>query len=107
MEWNWEDALKTAILIGLSIGEFDEITPYELMIYLEAHQEKEEARVQESVTLVWLGEYYHRQKRLPQLKSELKKILKKDDAMTDDEMLDMVKTLNAQFGGTFEKKGGE
>jgi hypothetical protein len=89
------------------INEFDEITPYELMIYLEAYQEKEEAKAQQDLTMVWLGEYYHRQKRLPQLKSELKKMLGTNDAMSDGEMLEMVKTLNAQFGGTFEKKGGE
>ena len=83
------------------------MTPYELMIYLEAHQEKEEIRIEEEITLVWLGEHYHRLKRLPQLKAELKKLLKKDEVMTDDEMLNMVKTLNAQFGGTFEKTGGE
>lgn len=96
--------MKTAILIGLSIGEFDEITPYELMIYIEAHQEKEEIRLQEVVTLVWLGEHYHRLKRLPALKGELKKLLKSEDPMSDDEMLEMVKTLNVQFGGTFEEK---
>jgi hypothetical protein len=77
------------------------------MIFLEAHQEREEARMQESLTLVWLGEYYHRQKRLPALKGELKKMLGSNDAMSNEEMLEMVKTLNAQFGGTFEKKGGE
>jgi hypothetical protein len=107
MKWNWEDALKTAILIGLSVSEFDEMTPYELMIFLEAYTEKEEADLQEAVTLVWLGEYYHRLKRLPALKGELKKFLKNEQEMTDEEMLDVVKTLNAQFGGSFVNKGGE
>lgn len=107
MEWNWEDALKTAILIGLSIAEFDYITPYELMIHLEAFQEGQQNDLQERLTLVWLGEYYHRLKRLPKIKDELKKLMPNDQAMTDEEMLEMVKTLNAQFGGTFEKTGGE
>jgi hypothetical protein len=82
------------------------MTPYELMIHLEAFSEKEETRTEEAITLVWLGEYYHRLKRLPPIKDELKKLLHSDQVMTDDEMLEMVKTLNAQFGGTFEKKGG-
>ena len=30
--------------------------------------------MKDRVSLVWLGEYYHRTKRLPNLKSELKKI---------------------------------
>lgn len=99
--------MKTAILIGLSVEQFEEITPYELSIYLEAYIEKEEATSQEKLTLVWLGEYYHRIKKLPNLKDELKKISgEKNKPMTDNEMLNMVKMLNAQFGGTVEK-GGE
>lgn len=105
MEWNWENALKTAILIGLSIAEFDNITPYELMIHLEAFQEARDTETQEKLTMVWLGEYYHRLKRLPKLQDELKKLIGNDQAMSDDEMLEMVKTLNAQFGGTFEERG--
>lgn len=82
------------------------MTPYELMIHLEAHTEKEEVRMQEEITLVWLGEYYHRQKRLPRIESELKKLMgSNNEPMSDDEMLEMVKALNAQFGGTFEGRG--
>ena len=51
---------------------------------VEAHAEKKEAEMKESLTLVWLGEYYHRTKRLPSLKDELKKISgEKKKAMTD------------------------
>jgi hypothetical protein len=106
-KWNWEDALKTAILLKLSVEQFEEMTPYELTLHAEAYIEKEEAATQEKLTLVWLGEYYHRTKRLPSLKDELKKISgDKNKNMTDTEMLQMVKELNAQFGGTVEK-GGE
>lgn len=105
--WNWEHALKTAILCGLSIEQFENMTPYELSLFIEAYLEKEQAQAQERLTLVWLGEYYHRTKRLPNLKDELKKISgEKNKVMTDDEMLSMVKELNKQFGGTVEK-GGE
>lgn len=106
-KWNWETSLKLAILIGLSVEQFDYLTPYELSLCIETYYEKEEASLKEQLTLVWLGEYYHRTKRLPSLKGELKKISgESKKAMTDDEMLNMVKTLNAQFGGTY-KKGGE
>jgi hypothetical protein len=58
-------------------------------------------------SLLWFGEYYHRTKKLPSLKSELKKISgEAKRAMSDDEMLEMVKRLNQQFGGIV-KKGGE
>lgn len=105
--WNWESALKTAIHIGLSIEQFEYMTPYEFTLCIEAHLEKQEAEMKERLTLVWLGEYYHRTKRLPSLREELKKVSgEAKKAMTDDEMLSVVKHLNAQFGGTF-KKGGE
>lgn len=102
MPWSWEEALKTAILIGISISEFDEITPYELMLFAEAYMEKQEAESIERLTLVWLGEYYHRIKRLPALKDEIKKIITGDKYMSDNDMLSMVKQLNAQFGGNVE-----
>ncbi len=73
---------------------------------MENFVEAKEAELKENLTLVWLGEYYHRSKRLPNLQDELKKI--SDDSrktMSDDEMLETVKMLNAQFGGTFIKAG--
>lgn len=83
------------------------MTPYELSLYIESYTEKKEADLKEQLTLVWLGEYYHRTKRLPNLQDELRKIsgdTRKE--MTTEEMLETVKRLNAQFGGTFEKGGG-
>jgi hypothetical protein len=104
--WNWETALKTAILIGLSIEQFNYMTPYEFALHCEAYYELKENESKEKLTLVWLGEYYHRTKKLPKLKDELKKITgEKQRVMSDDEMLQMVKRLNSQFGGTVSKGG--
>jgi hypothetical protein len=107
-EWSWEHSLKTAILIGLTVEQFDYMTPYELSLCIEAYFERQEAEMKDRLTLVWLGEYYHRTKRLPKLQDELKKITGevKRPAMTDAQMLDMVKSLNTQFGGV-TIKGGE
>lgn len=106
-DWSWENALKTAIHIGLSIEQFDYMTPYELALFVEGYLEKQEAEMKERLTLVWLGEYYHRTKKLPSLKGELNKISgEAKKTMTDNEMLETVKRLNAQFGGTVIK-GGE
>jgi|tagenome__1003787_1003787.scaffolds.fasta_scaffold19484247_2 hypothetical protein len=105
--WSWELALKTAILIGLTMNQFDEMTPYELALYSEAYAEKEEAMLKERLTLVWLGEYYHRAKRLPKLQDELKKVSNgKKEPMSPEQMLRVVQRLNKQFGGTVIK-GGE
>lgn len=74
---------------------------------MENYVEVKEAELKDSLTLVWLGEYYHRSKRLPNLKDELDKISSNSKkTMSNNEMLETVKLLNAQFGGTFIK-GGE
>jgi hypothetical protein len=84
------------------------MTPYELALFIEAHYESQIAETQEKLTMVWLGEYYHRVKRLPKLKDELRKIAiqAKKISMSDDEMLETVKRLNAEFGG-IQVEGGE
>jgi hypothetical protein len=79
-----------------------------LALISEAYAEKAEAELKERLTLVWLGEYYHRTKRLPKLKDELRKISGETSnrAMTNEQMLAVVHSLNKQFGGTVIK-GGE
>lgn len=90
------------------MAEFDEMTPYELSLFIEAYFEIKEAETEERITLVWLGEYYHRIKKLPSLQNELKKIKgEQKQAMSDEEMFNMVKKLNAQFGGIVEKSSNE
>lgn len=79
------------------------MTPYELTIIIEATNEKRQMENDDKVTLVWLGENLHRSKKLP----SLDKLLGKDNTpvkkqMTDDEMLEQVKKLNALFGGKVE-----
>jgi hypothetical protein len=91
--------LKTAILINISLTEFEYMTPYELMLHIEAFFEKQQAEMEEKVSLVWLREHYHRVKKLPSLKTILKDMQPNKGPMTNDEMLAMVKQLNAQFGG--------
>lgn len=99
-EMDWEQSLKTAIHVGISLKEFDEMTPYELALHIEAFYERKQAEHQTSITLVWLGEYYHRVKKLPPLKKAIDEVMgnKKKD-MSDEEMLAKVKSLNALFGG--------
>lgn len=96
--------MKTAIQIGCSYTEYEEMTPYELSVAVEAFLEMAEMQAQEQLTYVWLGEYYHRIKHLPNLKDVLKiSQPNQPKAMTDEEMKKVAMRLNAQFGGTFEK----
>jgi hypothetical protein len=91
--------------MNIPLEQFNEMTPYELTLYQEAFLELREAEKEEKVVLVWLGEYYHRIKKLPPLSDELKKLKAIDNkaSMDDDEMFKVVQRLNKQFGGK-EKK---
>jgi hypothetical protein len=81
------------------------MTPYELNLCAEAYTEKEDKKSKEEITYLWLSEYYHRQKKLPPLKKVLQELFgsKGRKQMSDEAMLEMVKQLNAQFGGIEEK----
>jgi hypothetical protein len=84
------------------------MTPYELSLAAEAFHELKVAEMEENITMAWLREYYHRQKYLPDLKKEISKLTNKQPKeMTDDEMLDVVKHLNSQMGGSVISKDGE
>jgi hypothetical protein len=104
LENYWEESLKSAIRIGLSINEYNEMTPYELRVHAEIYAEKQQLEQEERLSLVWMVEYFHRIDKLP----PLKEILGKNESpkeMTNDEMLEMVKRLNSAFGGTVKKAG--
>lgn len=76
------------------------MTPYELNCFIEVYVEKMQSEKEEKLTLVWLGEYYHRLKKLPSIQKELDSIrIKGQKEMTEEEMLQQVKMLNAMFGG--------
>jgi hypothetical protein len=94
--------------MGISIADFEYMTPYELSLYAECYHHKIVNEREERITLVWLGEYYHRIKKLPPLTDEIRKLMGKPKrAMTDEEMLKMAEVLNAQFGGNVINKGRE
>jgi hypothetical protein len=81
------------------------MTPDELSLFADAYGEKIEREQEESVTIAYLTAYLHRVERMPFLDELLGKEKQEND-MTDDEMLNQVKMLNALFGGTVEN-GGE
>jgi hypothetical protein len=88
----------------LSIAEYDDMTPHELSIYADIYAEKAEQEREDKITLVWLGAYFQRVEKLPSLKEVLGK---NDEEMTDEEMLEQVKKLNALFGGNVETTDGK
>jgi hypothetical protein len=80
------------------------MTPYELNVHAEIYQEKQKLEQEERLTLVWMGEYFHRIEKLPTLDEVLGK-KKETKSMTADEMLLNVMQLNSALDGTVKKAG--
>lgn len=86
--------------MGISISEYNEMTPYELNLQILGFNEKRKRKDEDKLAMVWLAEYWHRAKRLPSLKEVLGQKTQPKKQMTNDEILNEVKKLNAAFGGT-------
>lgn len=85
------------------------MTPYELNIYARIHKDKSLEETKEKVTLAyltalwtiqWLGQWLGKKRQQPRpLKEILAAIGKERKVMTDEQMLERVKQLNALLGG--------
>jgi hypothetical protein len=87
--------------VGISITEYNEMTPYELNLHILDFYEKQKQEREDKLTLTYLGAYWQRVEKLSI--QHLKKVLDRDKPkkeMTNQEMLNEVKKLNAAFGGT-------
>lgn len=89
------------------------MTPYELNIYAEACKNRTIEETKEKITLAyvnaawtiqWIGKKHQHPKPLKEI---LENIGKEKRIMTDDEMLERVKALNAMFGGEVKEDGQE
>lgn len=90
------------------------MTPYELTLHILAfnekqklEQEKRKIEFEEELTVAYFGAYWQRLEKLSvkNLKEVIDKInhpnkANKKKQMTNEEMLNKVKKLNAAFGGT-------
>jgi hypothetical protein len=103
----------TAIKVGISPKEYDDLTPHETKLIVDVYIASEKARQREAVTLVWMGAQFQRARRLPKLETILKG--KTEDAtpkkpvkpMTDKQLLTRIKAMNKALGGkvvTTERK---
>jgi hypothetical protein len=87
--------------MGLSIEQYNEMTPYELNLHAEIFEEKQKFEQEERLTLVWMGEYFHRIEKLPTLKEVLGK-KEESKAMSAEEMLANVMQIHAALDGKAE-----
>jgi len=92
------EAMRLATTIGMLITEFWEITPFELSLAVKGYSKRQEQRQKESMYQAYLISRWVWAKKI-----DIKKYLGEDKPkrrMTDEEMLEKVKVLNALLGGT-------
>ncbi len=96
------EAMRLATTIGMLITEFWEITPFELSLAVKGYSKRQEQRQKESIYQAYLISRWVWAKKV-----DIKKYLgenKPKRRMTDEEMLEKAKVLNALFGGTVVKR---
>lgn len=105
------ESLETATLCGISPLEFWELTPYELSLMIKGCAKRKEEENKEKISLAyinamwtiqWLGKKSNHPKPLKEI---LDGIGKEKKVMTDEQMLAVVKNLNAMFGGEVIQDG--
>lgn len=96
------DALKLAASIGISIQDFWYMTAAELFIYVNVFNNNEKQKQENLIVLEYMNAAWHRTKKMPSLHEVLNQQGHKEQ--TPEEMLEVVKQLNAMYGGT--TKGG-
>jgi hypothetical protein len=84
--------------MGISINDFNEMTPREFTLHIKVYNEKQKQNEKDKISVAYLSAAWQRAKKLPNLKRllEMEQPKKK---MTNEEMLLKVKQLNAAFGG--------
>lgn len=93
-----------AIRVGISLREYDEITPHELNLYIEEYNLRKQEESEIRLVQAYLGAYWQRVKKMPSLQSVLKD-MKPRKTQTDEQMLAQIKAINAAMGGNV-KEGG-
>lgn len=84
----------------MSIQDYNEMTPHELNLHIEAFGERRNEESESILINAYMAAYWHRVKKMPSIKEVLKKPnQKKQRDQTPAEMLEMVKKLNAALGG--------
>ena len=87
-----------ALRCGVKVEEYNELTPHELMLILDAHNEHLQRQREDILTHAWLTASWQRTKRMPPLRQVLEQARPRHiKPQTDDQMLAVIKRLQASF----------
>lgn len=93
--------MRLAFSAGITLSEYNEMTPYELDIHIQEYNKKETFMQKERISAAYMGAYFERVKNWPKLEDFLKD--KPQQEVKEQTAVDMyaeVKRINAMFGGT-------
>ncbi len=100
--------MKLATFIGITIPDFWEITPFELSVAAGSYTKRKEMDLKTDQQLLTI-QAYEISRWVWAKKLDIKRILSEINSgtkeMTDNEMLQKVKVLNALFGGEVKNIG--
>lgn len=74
------------------------MTPYELRLYIQVHNERMQMEQEERLVLAYLTAYWGRVKKMPNIKQLLGQE-KKSKKQTPEQMLEEIKRINTSLGG--------
>lgn len=104
--------MKSAAVIGIKPSEFWEMTPAEMIACGEAHEVNTSNQFKSAMIAAWFNAYWLRGGEMPNfetLMSTLDGKTQEVKEMTDEEIFETIKVLNASLGGEVidTRKGGE
>ena len=102
--------LEVALIIGISYAEFWQLTPYEIEIAKKAYNKRQIEKYNSNVILANQTAFFSMSQKLKW--NEWQNYIIKDNKneqqieMTDEQLLNQIKTLNAVLGGSVENVNG-
>lgn len=104
--------MKSAAVIGVKPSEFWNLTPVEMLMCGEAHENEMKAQFKSAMIAAWFNALWLRGNDMPtynELVDALDGKTPEVKEMTDEEIFETIKVLNAAFGGEVidSRKGGE
>ena len=98
-----------AVQCGITITEFEELTPYEFKLIADVFMEKEKAEAEKDLMVAYMTAYFHRVEKLESFETYRQRLdgvevepVKKE--MSVDEMLQKVMQIHESMNGQTTEK---
>lgn len=100
------EALEVALVIGLSYTEFWQMTPFEFEIAKKAYNKQNIDKYNSNMTTAYYSAYFNRTDKMQKLEDYIIKEEQPLEEMSDEQLMNQIKMLNAMLGGTITNGNG-